>query len=49
MRDERIRRMRRAEKVLRRNPTASSYRHSVAFDVLRQRPGKDSNNKAAGA
>lgn len=49
LRDERIRRMRRAEKVLRRNPTASSYRHSVAFDVLRQRPGKDSNNKAAGA
>lgn len=49
LRDERIRRMRRAEKVLRRNPTASSYRHSVAFDVLRQRPDKDSDNKAAGA
>ena len=44
LRDERMRRMRRAEKVLRSNPTASSRRYGRAMELLRHE--RESEGKA---
>lgn len=44
LRDERMRRMRRAEKVLRSNPTASSRRYGRAMELLRHE--RESDGKA---
>ena len=41
LRDERVRRLRRAERVLRSNPTASSRRHVHAMELLREHGRKD--------
>lgn len=47
LRDERIRRLKRAQKVLRSNPTASSQRYSRAFEQLRAHRLSDEEDKAA--